>query len=151
VGTLNKYMGVLPATDIAPHDPRYAFATYGKRDLGFQVHEATGKREAGLILDHSEAKSGDDVTAAFYDRDPSIKRKREMMWAWVRWLEQWAQNAIDADPRLLNREYLCEAIYRKRYGDEQLDRRIAYRKRHNMELWGGLRDGGVDLEIEEAA
>lgn len=150
INLLNKHLEVLPETDIAPHDPRYAFATYGRRDLGFQA-SSTGKREAGLILDHSEAREDNDVTAMFYDSDPSIARKREMMHLWVEWLEKWAKNAVDADPRLLNREYLCEAIYTKRYGEEQLERRIAYRKRHNMELWGGMRDGGVDLEIEEAA
>jgi hypothetical protein len=150
INYINRYLEVLPETDIAPHDPRYAFATYGRRDLGFQVQESTGKREAGLILDHSEAKSGDDVTAAFYDRDPSIQRKREMMHAWVGWLEQWA--AIEADPRLLDCEYLCEAIYRKRYGDEQLEKRIAIRAKRGIPLWGGLRDGGVvDLDLEEAA
>jgi integrase len=151
INTANKYLSCLPETDIAPHDPRYAFATYGRRDLGFQVQESTGKREAGLILDHSEAKSGDDVTAQFYDRDPSIARKREMMWAWVHWLDNWAAKAIEADPRLLDREYLCQAIYLKRYGDEQLERRIAYRKKYGIPLWGGLRDGGVDLDLEEAA
>jgi hypothetical protein len=46
----------------------------------------------------------------FYDSDPSIQRKREMMLAWVEWLEMWAKKAIEADPRLLDREYLCEAI-----------------------------------------
>jgi len=82
INMLNKYFEALPGTDIAPHDCRYAFATYGRRDLGFQVSQ-TGKREAGLILDHSEAKEDNDVTAMFYDRDPSIARKREMMHAWV--------------------------------------------------------------------
>jgi hypothetical protein len=152
INLLNTYLSVLPDTDLAPHDPRYAFATYGRRDLGFQAQESTGKREAGLILDHSEAKSGDDVTAAFYDRDSSIQRKREMMHAWVGWLEMWATKAIEADPRLLDREYLCEAIYRKRYGDEQLERRKAQRAKRGIPLWGGLRDGGlVDLDLEEAA
>jgi hypothetical protein len=151
INMLNRYMDVLPETDLAPHGPRYAFASYGRRDLGFQHQESTGKREAGLILDHSEAKSGDDVTAAFYDRDPSIARKREMMHAWVGWLETWAKKAIEADPRLLDREYLCEAIYRKRYGDEQLEKRIAIRAKRGIPLWVGLRDGGIDLDLEEAA
>jgi integrase len=153
INLLNKYMDVLPETDIAPHDPRYAFASYGRRDLGFQVQESTGKREAGLILDHSEAKADNDVTAMFYDKDPSIARKREMMWAWVEWLEMWAKKAVEADPRLLDREYLCEAIYRKRYGDEQLEKRIALRKKLGIPLWEGLRvgGGGIDLDLEEAA
>jgi hypothetical protein len=63
-----------------------------------------------------------------------------------------AKKAIEADPRLLDREYLCEAIYRKRYGDEQLEKRIAIRAKRGIPLWGGLRDGGlVDLDLEEAA
>jgi hypothetical protein len=55
--------------------------------------------------------------------------------------------------RLLDREYLCEAIYRKRYGDEQLEKRIALRKKLEIPLWDGLRvgGGGIDLDLEEAA
>jgi hypothetical protein len=145
---LNKYFEALPGTDIAPHDCRYAFATYGRRDLGFQV-SPTGKREAGLILDHSEAREDNDVTAMFYDRDSSIARKREMMWSWVKWLDAWAKKAIEADPLLLDREHLCEGIYRKRYGDDRLLRRVAFRKKHGMPLWGGLREGGVAIDFDE--
>jgi hypothetical protein len=148
INMLNKYFAALPGTNIAPHDSRYAFATYGRRDLGFQV-SSTGMREAGLILDHSEAKEKNDVTAAFYDRDPSIARKREMMHAWLDWLDTWAAKAIEADPLLLDREHLCEGIYRKRYGEQALERRIAYRKKHDMPLWGGLRDGGVAIDLDE--
>jgi integrase len=148
INMLNKYFEALPGTEIAPHDSRYAFATYGRRDLGFQASQ-TGKREAGLILDHSEAKEDNDVTAMFYDRDPSIARKREMMWSWVKWLDAWAKKAVEADPLLLDREHLCEGIYRKRYGDDRLLRRVAFRKKHGMPLWGGLRDGGVAIDLDE--
>jgi hypothetical protein len=69
-----------------------------------------GAREAGLILNHSEAKADNDVTASFYDSDLSIACKREMMRAWVEWLDKWAVKAIEADPDLLDREKLCKAI-----------------------------------------
>ena len=37
---------------------------------------------------------------------------------------------------LLDAAYLREAIYRKRYGDEKLAKRIRYREARGWPLWG---------------
>ena len=41
------------------------------------------------------------------------------------WLDEWCTKAVAADPALSERETLVEAIYRERYTEEQLARRIA--------------------------
>jgi integrase len=77
----NDYLQAMPGVDFSPHAVRYAFATYGERDLGFK----TG--EAAVILDHMEGVEPTDVTGSFYSSDPQIGRKRAMMRAWVRWCD----------------------------------------------------------------
>ena len=52
VGLLNNYLSVLPGVDFSPQFVRYAFSTYGERDLGFH------KSEAKIILDHMEDAMG---------------------------------------------------------------------------------------------
>jgi hypothetical protein len=47
--------------------------------------------------------------------------KRQMMLAWCAWLDKWAERAIKEDPRLLSYDWVCEAIYRNRYGEKQLE------------------------------
>jgi hypothetical protein len=86
-----------------------------------------------------EGTEPDDVTGKFYSSDPSIRRKREMMTLWAGWLDEWCAKAIAADPVLSNREALVEAIYRERYSEEQLARRIEYRSRRDRPLWNHLR------------
>ncbi len=96
--------------------------------------------EAAIILDHLErthlermrgrdsnapAQRNGDVTLDHYDLDPLLRRKREMMWAWIEWLNKQATLAVQADPTLLDRDALHEAVYRRRYGDEAWDRRAA--------------------------
>jgi hypothetical protein len=120
VGLLNNYLSVLPGVNFSPQFVRYAFSTYGERDLGFR------KSEAKVILDHMEGTEPDDVTGKFYSSDPAIRRKREMMTLWAGWLDEWCAKAIAADPVLSDREALVEAIYRERYTKEQLAKRIAY-------------------------
>jgi hypothetical protein len=110
-----------------------AFSTYGERDLGFR------KSEAKVILDHMEGTEPDDVTGKFYSSDPSIRRKRELMMLWAGWLDEWCAKAVAADPMLSDHEALVEAIYRERYSEEQLTRRIAYRSRRDRPLWNHLR------------
>jgi hypothetical protein len=133
VGLLNNYLGVLPGVDFSPHCVRYAFSTYGERDLGFH------KSEAKIILDHMEGTEPDDVTGKFYSSDPAIRRKREMITLWTGWLDEWCAKAIAADPVLSDREALVEAIYRERYSEKQLARRIEYRSRRDRPLWNHLR------------
>jgi hypothetical protein len=133
VGLLNNYLSVLPGVDFSPPFVRYAFSTYGERDLGFR------KSEARVILDHMEGTEPDDVTGKFYSSDPAICRKREMMTLWAAWLDEWCAKAVAAVPMLSDHEAVVEAIYRKRYTEEQIARRIAYRSRRDRPLWNHLR------------
>jgi hypothetical protein len=87
-------------------------------------------------LDHLEGTESDDVTGQFYSTNPAIARKRQMMSAWCAWLDDWAERAIKEDPRLLDHDWLCESIYRNRYGEERLRRRIALRKKQGTPPWG---------------
>jgi hypothetical protein len=133
VGLLNNYLSVLPGVDFSPQFVRYAFSTYGERDLGFR------KSEAKVILDHMEGTEPDDVTGKFYSSDPAIGRKREMITLWAGRLDEWCAKAIAAGPVLSDREALVEAIYRQRYSEKQLARRIEYRSRRDRPLWNHLR------------
>jgi hypothetical protein len=127
---LNRALESMPGIDFGPHGARYAFSTYGERDLGF------AKSEAKLVLDHMEGTDPKDVTGQFYSSDPAIKRKREMLLAWTEWLDIQAAFAIAADPTLLDRNMMAEAIFRKKYGDEKLAKRIAHRESRKWPLWG---------------
>ena len=138
-GLLNDYLEVMPGIGFSPQCVRYALAEYGERDLGFS------KSEAKLILDHLEGTESDDVTGQFYSTNPAIARKRQMMSAWCAWLDDWAERAIKKDPRLLDHDWLCESIYRNRYGEERLRRRITLRKKQGTPLWG------VDLKQKRPA
>ncbi|MDB6165998.1 MAG: hypothetical protein JWQ83_1138 [Lacunisphaera sp.] len=126
----NDYLDVMPGVTWTPHGVRYAFATYGERDLGF------AKSEAKLILDHAEGTQPDDVTGAFYSSDPAVRRKREMMHAWTAWCERQAAAALAADDKLLDRGHMMTTMYVARYGQERLDRRVVYREKRGLALWG---------------
>ena len=76
------------------------------------------------------------MTGQFYSTNPAIARKRQMMSAWCAWLDKWAERAIKEDPRLLDHDWLCESIYRNRYGEDRLQRRISLRKKQGTPLWG---------------
>lgn len=138
-GLFNDYLQAMPGVDFSPHAVRYAFATYGERDLGFRPGEAA------VILDHMEGVEPADVTGSFYSSDPQIARKREMMRAWTSWCDEWAERSIEADPLLLDRAFMLEAIYRKRYGDKRLERRIETRKKLGLPLWRSAPRAIVDL------
>jgi hypothetical protein len=126
---LNRALESMPGVGFSPHGARYAFSTYGERDLGF------AKSEAKLVLDHMEGTDPKDVTGNFYSSDPAIQRKREMLTLWTAWLDKWAAIAISEDKMLLDRSYLMEAIYRKKYGDEALAKRIKHRESRGWPLW----------------
>lgn len=108
-GLFNDYLDAMPAVSFSPHGARYAFATYGERDLGFKAGEA------GIILDHMEGVEPTDVTGQFYSSDPQIGRKREMMRAWTRWCDDWTEQAIKADGALKDAELMAAEIRRRRY------------------------------------
>jgi integrase len=147
INLLNHALSDMPGVDMSPHGVRYALATYGERDLGY------GKSEAKVILDHLEGVEQSDVTGSFYSSDPAVCRKREMLQAWCAWLEVWAAKAIDADPMLLDRGFMMEAIYRKRNGDAALEKRIAYRAARGLPLWPELESvaDASESENREAA
>jgi hypothetical protein len=128
----NDYLQAMPGIDFSPHAVRYAFATYGERDLAFRPGEAK------IILDHMEGVEPTDVTGSFYSSDPQIARKRAMMRAWTDWCDGWAQRAIAEDPLLLDRAYMLEAIYRARYGEKRLESRIESRRKRGLPLWNVL-------------
>jgi len=46
------------------------------------------------------------------------------------------ERAIKEDPRLLDHDWLCESIYRNRYGEDRLQRRIALRKKQGHTVVG---------------
>jgi hypothetical protein len=108
-GLFNDYLQAMPGVGFSPHGARYAFATYGERDLGFKPGE--GK----LILDHLEGTEPNDVTGQFYSSDPGIARKRQMMRAWTDWCDEWAARAIADDSSLLDRDLMAGEIKRRRY------------------------------------
>jgi hypothetical protein len=137
INMLNNVLDDMPGVSMSTHPCRYALGSYGPRDLGF------GQSEAELVIDHLEGTDPKDVTRSFYNLDPVIARKRQMLLAWTAWLEEWAVRAIDADPLLLDREYLIEGIYRKRNGDAKLDARIAYRAARGLPLWPTLESESV--------
>lgn len=108
-GLFNDYLDAMPGVSWSPHGVRYAFATYGERDLGFKPGEAS------LILDHMEGLEPENVTSQFYSSDPGIARKREMMRAWVDWCEHWTAEAIKQDAALRNRDLMEREIRERRY------------------------------------
>jgi hypothetical protein len=149
INLLNHTLDDMPGVKLATHQARYALGSCGERALGF------GKSEAKLILDHLEGVDATDVTGTFYATDPAIRRKREMLTLWVAWLEKWAAAAIDADPLLLDRAYLFEEIYKKRNGEDKLEKRIAYRAARGLPLWPGVESlsdaEATETENREAA
>jgi hypothetical protein len=86
-----------------------------------------------------------DVTGSFYSSDPQIARKREMMRSWTTWCDAWADRAIAADPLLLDRAFMLEAIYRNRYGEKRLASRIENRRKRGLPLWGTAVEDVDDL------
>jgi hypothetical protein len=130
IETFNKALEHMPGVSFSTHGGRYAFSTYGEMHLGF------AKSEGKVILDHMEGVDAKDVTGNFYSSDPQIKRKREMMLAWTAWLDEQAAIAISKDQMLLDANFLREAIYKKRYGEKALAKRIVYREARGWPLWG---------------
>jgi integrase len=108
-GLFNDYLQAMPNISFSPHGARYAFATYGERDLSFKPGE--GK----LILDHMEGVEPSDVTGQFYSSDPGIARKRQVMRAWTDWCDEWTAKAIKEDSALLNADLIGAEIKQKRY------------------------------------
>ncbi|WP_342739398.1 integrase arm-type DNA-binding domain-containing protein [Bradyrhizobium sp. B117] len=108
-GLFNDWLAAIPGVEFSPHGARYAFATYGERDLSF------AQGEGKLILDHLEGVELKDVTGTFYSSDPGIARKRAMMKAWTEWCDHWTAQAIEKDKTLLNADVMGKTIRAERY------------------------------------
>jgi hypothetical protein len=111
----------MPGVGFSTHGGRYAFSTYGERDLGF------AKSEGKVILDHLEGVDAKDVTGNFYSSAPQIKRKREMMLLWTAWLDAQAEIAISEDETLLDETLLDVGMLREAICHIHGDMRLALR------------------------
>jgi hypothetical protein len=128
-GWLNKALRKLPGCDLSPHSFRRAFASHGHREIKFSIDDIK------LILDHGEGAPPQDVTTGHYALDPLLERKMAIMEKWSAWVEIQVEKAIGADPSISNFEAMMSAAYVKKYGPEQLRKRIAWRARRNRPLW----------------
>jgi hypothetical protein len=70
---------------------------------------------------------------------------RATMRSWATWCDAWADRAIAADPLLLDRAFMLEAIYRNRYGEKRLASRIENRRKRGLPLWGTAVEDVDDL------
>jgi integrase len=125
-GFINHALQYMPGVNMSCHRWRRGFATHGQRELGFSLSDIK------LILDHSEGAPAGDVTAGHYALDPMIAKKRAIMEKWIAWLELQVKAAIAADPLLLDREAVGEAIFRARYGDECWKKRVERARKHGV-------------------
>jgi hypothetical protein len=78
---------------------------------------------------------GDDVTRGYYDLDPRIGRKLEMMHWWTAWCDEQCALAIAADPVLRDPEALRQACYIQRYGKEAWNAKIKKTRDTGAPLW----------------
>jgi hypothetical protein len=129
VNALNKLLSALPGVSWSPHAVRYAFADFVGTLQGY------GRSDARIILDHSEGVEPDDVTGQFYATNSNIARKRDIMSAWVEHLNRLADEAIQKDPRLLDREWIQREVFLARNGEARLAKRIADRAAIGTPLW----------------
>lgn len=138
VSTLNHNIDAMPGVYrmLSPHALRRAFGSYGSMFGGFK------KDEAKMVLDHLEGE-GDDVTRGYYDLDPRIGRKLEMMHWWTAWCDEQCALAIAADPALRDPEALRQACYIQRYGQEAWNAKIKKTHDTGAPLWPTDSDGEI--------
>ena len=125
-GFINHAQQYMPGVNMSCHAWRRGFASHGQRELGFSLNDIK------LVLDHSEGAPAGDVTAGHYALDPMIAKKRANMEKWLAWLELQVKAAIAADPSLLDREAVGEAIFRARYGNERWQKRFERTNKHGV-------------------
>lgn len=136
---ITKLMSYLPGVSFSPHRWRAALATYGSMHLGW------AKGDEKIILDHMEGYASDDVTGQHYNSDPRMLKKRQMMAAWIAFLDKCAADAIAADPTLNDIEAVREALYKKRYKEAGWKKAIERSKRGIALPWSGREE----MELEE--
>lgn len=101
--SLTHLLDALPASRAAPHDIRRGFTTHLEDLLGLEASELK------LVLDHSEGKSGDDVTEKHYSRARRLTKKSTILEPWASFLEEHAAAAklgdLDALKKAITEEY----------------------------------------------
>tara|TARA_R110002124_G_scaffold16882_6_gene71401 strand:+ start:9810 stop:11306 length:1497 start_codon:yes stop_codon:yes gene_type:complete len=106
---LTRALLMMPGIKATPHDIRRAFGSHGEKELGWTKHKTR------QILDHAEGETANDVTSASYSLHDGTHEKWPTMLRWVEYVEGFVQPAIDADPRLLDVDWLkCEIAKRRR-------------------------------------
>lgn len=99
---------MMPGVKATPHDVRRGFSTHGEKTLGWS------RLASKQILDHAGGNSGNDVTSRSYALHNGTHESWPTMNRWVEYVESFVQPAIDADPRLLDVEWLKEQIATRR-------------------------------------
>lgn len=82
--SLTHLLDALPGSQAAPHDIRRGFTTHLEDETGLDASELK------LVLDHSEGKSGDDVTEKHYSRARRLARKAAILEPWAALIEKHA-------------------------------------------------------------
>ena len=89
--SLTHLLDALPGSQAAPHDIRRGFTTHLEDEIGLDASELK------LVLDHSEGKSGDDVTEKHYSRARRLARKAAILEPWAALIEKHADAATLGD------------------------------------------------------
>ncbi len=115
VSVLTHNLLWMPGVNASPHDIRRAFATHGENHLGWSLADIK------TILDHNEGVASGDVTRESYALGDGTHMKWPIMLRWADLVEASVQQAIAADPRLLDRDWIKREIDKARYerGEEQ--------------------------------
>ena len=95
--SLTHLLDALPGSNAAPHDIRRGFTTHLEDETGLDASELK------LVLDHSEGKSGDDVTEKHYSRARRSARKAAILEPWAALLEKHAAAAMLGDLEVLGK------------------------------------------------
>lgn len=89
--SLTHLFADLPGITMSPHDTRRGFVTYLEDVLGLD------QQVLKVVLDHSEGKSGRDVTDAHYSKARRLKLKTTILTAWSGFLTEQASKAVLLD------------------------------------------------------
>lgn len=95
---------MMPGVEATPHSVRRAFATHGEEKLNFS------RLATKQVLDHARGADPSDVTANSYALHNGTHESWPTMRKWVEYVESFVQPAIDADPRILDVEWLKREI-----------------------------------------
>lgn len=102
--TITHTLSYLPGVTATPHDLRRAFGTHGEVDLDFT------ESDTKLILDHHEGRKSTDVTARSYAIHHRLAKKAAVLDAWAEHVEKHVLEAMAADPRLSDVEWIKRRV-----------------------------------------